>query len=342
MKSLILTAQDARDLETVGGLTITKPIKPTPRYIKNASFEASFEEPGSWYIVDKNRKRLGAESGVADIFAPTVQSGDVVLIREPWYRLRDPNGGGSDRFILAADSSISEDQVAYKWSSPVSMPEEAARRFARVVSAAPIYNESVTVWEIELEKIRKEAALEEENEELQKEQAQLSTEEAELVEALTAAGVPVDKPEEATAAAGAAEPVEGDDVPGENVGESPEEDEAITKAARKWGERRTRIARDLTVDKLERVEKEQPYLFVFEDDTTYEMQCGISLKDAVWEMAKYTGNSSEMFRKSLFSKEFKDDDVNDIINLFNHWCYYSPIKAVYVVREKIYTQKENA
>ena len=31
--------------------------------------------------------------------------------------------------------------------------------------------------------------------------------------------------------------------------------EAITKAARKWGERWTRIARDLTVDKLERAEE---------------------------------------------------------------------------------------
>ena len=310
MKNLILTAQDARDLETVGGLTITKPIKPTPRYIENASFCPAEGAPGDWYIVDENGKRLGTESGVADIFAPPVQSGDVVLIREPWYRLRDPNGGESDRFILAADSSVSEDQVAYKWSSPVSMPEEAARRFARVASATPIYNESVTVWEIELEKIRKEvalaeecegfpivseadnpenvsdyltysgdmsaedyermiakidkdrarlaevrerlgriderlrevsrlmfddrdkydandrAALEEENEELQKEQAQLSAEEAELVEALTAAGVPIDKPEEAEETEGAAEPVEGATA-AKSAGDEPEDEEEI-------------------------------------------------------------------------------------------------------------------
>lgn len=88
------------------------------------------------------------------------------------------------------------------------------------------------------------------------------------------------------------------------------------------------------------ITKEQIYLFVFEDDTTYEMCCGISLKDAVWEMAKYTGNASEMFRKSLFSDEFGEDDTNDIVSLFNHWCYYSCIKSVYVVKEKLFPIKE--
>ena len=82
--------------------------------------------------------------------------------------------------------------------------------------------------------------------------------------------------------------------------------------------------------------KEHIYLFVFEDDSTYEMSCGISLKDAIWEMAKYTGNASEMFRKSLFSEEFQEDDVDDIVNLFNHWCYYSMIKTIYIVEKKLY------
>lgn len=86
--------------------------------------------------------------------------------------------------------------------------------------------------------------------------------------------------------------------------------------------------------------KEQIYLFVFEDDTTYEMCCGISLKDAVWEMAKYTGDVSELFRKSLFSDEFGKDDVNDIVNLFNHWCYYPGIKSVYLVEKKLFPIKE--
>ena len=82
------------------------------------------------------------------------------------------------------------------------------------------------------------------------------------------------------------------------------------------------------------------YLFIFNDGSSYEMTCGISLKDAVWEMAKYTGNASELFRKSLFSDEFGEDDANDIINLFNHWCHYSRIKSVYVVKKKLFPIKE--
>lgn len=38
MKSLILTTQDARELDKLGGLTITKPIKPAPRYIEAPRF----------------------------------------------------------------------------------------------------------------------------------------------------------------------------------------------------------------------------------------------------------------------------------------------------------------
>lgn len=47
MKSLILTTQDARELDKLGGLTITKPIKPAPRYIEGASFsrEARLRRP---------------------------------------------------------------------------------------------------------------------------------------------------------------------------------------------------------------------------------------------------------------------------------------------------------
>ena len=86
--------------------------------------------------------------------------------------------------------------------------------------------------------------------------------------------------------------------------------------------------------------QEQIYLFVFADDTVYEMSCGISLKDAVWEMSKYTGNASELFRKSLFSAEFGENDVEDIIKLYNHWRYYSAIKKVYIVKHRLYPIKE--
>lgn len=157
MKSLILTTQDARELDKLGGLTITKQIKPAPRYIEGAALAT--EGRGEWYISVEGR-RLGAGDGVADMFAPPVQPGDAVYIREPWYRLKSPQGGDSERVILAADCVVAEDQVSYKWASPVSMPEDAARRFARVKSIGAAYGETVTPsWMIELEAISKDEAL---------------------------------------------------------------------------------------------------------------------------------------------------------------------------------------
>ena len=85
------------------------------------------------------------------MFASPVEVSDVVFIREPWYRLKNPQGGESERVILAADSVVQPEQAAYKWASPVSMPQNAARRFARVKSIEPAYGENVTpAWLIEL------------------------------------------------------------------------------------------------------------------------------------------------------------------------------------------------
>lgn len=157
MKSLILTAQEARELDKLGGLTITKPIKPAPRYIEGANIVTA--GGGEWYLESNTGNRLGSGDGVADMFAPPVQTEDAVFIREPWYRLKNPQGGESERVILAADSVVSEEQVSYKWSSPVSMPEAAARRFARVKSIGVAYGENVSpVWLIELEAVDKAAA----------------------------------------------------------------------------------------------------------------------------------------------------------------------------------------
>lgn len=156
MKSLILSAQDARELEKLGGLTVSKQIKPAPRYIQGAEFTEA--APG-WVLHIPGVRRLGAGDGVADVFAPPVNAGDAVYIREPWYRLRDPKTDEpSDRVILAADAVIGEGQTAYKWASPVSMPEEQARRFARVRRVSPVYGENVAAWEIELEKVAADVA----------------------------------------------------------------------------------------------------------------------------------------------------------------------------------------
>ena len=157
MKALVMTAQDAREFEKLGGLTITKPIKPAPAsYVEGAQMLESTEAPGRWYVADTDGEPL-LDSG--NVFDPPVQAGDIVFLREPWTRLKNPaNGGDSDRVILAADSTVAEGQTSYKWASPVSMPESAARRFAVVSKVAPIYNENVTVWEITLEAVTKAAA----------------------------------------------------------------------------------------------------------------------------------------------------------------------------------------
>ena len=159
MKSLILTTQDARELDKLGGLTITKPIKPAPRYIEGASFSREADCADIWHLVGQDGNRLGAGDGVADVFASPVEVSDVVFIREPWYRLKNPQGGESERVILAAASVVQPEQAAYKWASPVSMPQDAARHFARVKSIEPAYGENVTpAWLIELVAITKEEA----------------------------------------------------------------------------------------------------------------------------------------------------------------------------------------
>jgi len=156
MKAIVMNTQDAREFEKLGGLTITKPIKPAPRYIEGAQLLESTENAGRWYIADMDGKPV-MESG--NVFDPPVQTGDVVFLREPWARLTDPaTGEPSDRVILAADSTVAEGQSSYKWASPVSMPESAARRFAVVSAVNPIYDKNVMVWEITLEAITKAAA----------------------------------------------------------------------------------------------------------------------------------------------------------------------------------------
>lgn len=82
------------------------------------------------------------------------------------------------------------------------------------------------------------------------------------------------------------------------------------------------------------------YLFIFADNSTYEMNCAVSFKDTVLEMAKNTGNSSDMFCKCLTA--YKDDEIDGIIELFNHFCSYDydEISKVYVIDRKIFDDKE--
>ena len=84
--------------------------------------------------------------------------------------------------------------------------------------------------------------------------------------------------------------------------------------------------------------KEVSYLFIFNDNGIYEVNNAVSFKYAVLEMAKNTGNSSDMFCKCL--NAYKDDEIDGIIELFNHFCYYDKIAKVYVIDKKIFDDKE--
>lgn len=83
MKSLILTTQDARELDKLGGLTITKPIKPAPRYIEGASFSREADCADIWHLVGQDGNRLGAGDGVADVFASPVEVSTSYLSASP-------------------------------------------------------------------------------------------------------------------------------------------------------------------------------------------------------------------------------------------------------------------
>ena len=82
------------------------------------------------------------------------------------------------------------------------------------------------------------------------------------------------------------------------------------------------------------------YLFIFADNSTYEVNNAVSFKDAILEMAKNTGNSSDMFCKCLGA--YKDDEIDGIIELFNHFCSYDydRISKIYIVDKKIFDSEE--
>lgn len=83
---------------------------------------------------------------------------------------------------------------------------------------------------------------------------------------------------------------------------------------------------------------EKYYLFVFGDDSRYEMKRGVSFKDALWEMTKYTGDGSSLFCKAL--KGFDSNDVEGIIGLYEQFSS-NRIEKVYIVSEEIFAAKEN-
>lgn len=150
MKSLVLTAQDARDLQSLGSLTVTKPIKNAPEYVEGGRIVCSATVPGSFRY-----EREGATDTEAPVFTPPVQAGDAAYIREPWHYRHDPPG--EDKVVFAAD--LPDGDPGHKWASPVSMPEAAAVRYVRVVSVAALHHEAASAWEIALELVDKARAV---------------------------------------------------------------------------------------------------------------------------------------------------------------------------------------
>ena len=74
------------------------------------------------------------------------------------------------------------------------------------------------------------------------------------------------------------------------------------------------------------------YHFIERDDKSYDV-CAESFKKAVLNLAHYHGDASELFRKCLSG--FGDDDIDGIVELYNHFVY-TPIEKIYVVKESIY------
>ena len=87
-----------------------------------------------------------------------------------------------------------------------------------------------------------------------------------------------------------------------------------------------------------KIMKEVSYLFIFNDGGIYEVNNAVSFKYAVLKMSEYTGNSSDMFCKCM--NAYKDDEIDGIIELFNHFCYYDKISKVYVIDRKIFDDEE--
>lgn len=87
-----------------------------------------------------------------------------------------------------------------------------------------------------------------------------------------------------------------------------------------------------------KIMKEVSYLFIFNDGGIYEVNNAVSFKYAMLKTGEYTGNSSDMFCKCL--NAYKDDEIDGIIELFNHFCYYDKISKVYVIDRKIFDDEE--
>ena len=80
--------------------------------------------------------------------------------------------------------------------------------------------------------------------------------------------------------------------------------------------------------------EEKKYLFLFTDNSLYEMTCGVSYEDALWEMSKYTNTCSEVLHKALWEHPITES-VNEITAIYNGLNPNHMIKRVYIYEEKV-------
>ena len=80
--------------------------------------------------------------------------------------------------------------------------------------------------------------------------------------------------------------------------------------------------------------EEKKYLFIFTDNSFYQMTCGISYEDALWEMSKYTHTCSEVLRKALWEAPITTD-IHEITAIYNGLNPNHMIKMVYTYEDRI-------
>lgn len=75
------------------------------------------------------------------------------------------------------------------------------------------------------------------------------------------------------------------------------------------------------------------YLITNYDTTVYFESDANSIKDAIIDYAKYTGNLCDLFDKCI--QTFDENDIEGLVELFNHFSSFDTIRNIYEIKEKI-------
>ena len=75
------------------------------------------------------------------------------------------------------------------------------------------------------------------------------------------------------------------------------------------------------------------YLIVNYDSSVPFESNTYSVKDAIINYAKYTGDSWDLFLKCI--KNFDENDIKGLVELFNHFSSCDAIRNIYEVKKKV-------